>query len=43
MIKVVLDLMLDEEMVTASEGRRGGQKTILYAINKEWTAYNRPK
>ena len=43
MIKVVLDLMLDEEMVTASEGRRGGQKTMLYAINKEWTAYNRPK
>lgn len=43
MIKVVLDLMLDEEMVTASEGRRGGQKTMLYTINKEWTSYNRPK
>jgi hypothetical protein len=42
MIKAVLDQMLDKEMATCIEGLRGNQKTMLYAANKGWSAYNYP-
>lgn len=40
MILIVLDQMLDEEMAVRIDGYRGGQKTKLYAANKEWSPHN---
>jgi hypothetical protein len=39
LIHAVLDLMLDENMATCEDGKRGGQKTKLYKANNDWSCY----
>ena len=41
LIKEVLGLMLDDDMVTKAMGLRGGQNTALYVANKEWSCHKR--
>jgi hypothetical protein len=42
-VKLVLEVMQDGGMVTSFEGKRGGQKTVLYAANKAWSSHQSPE
>lgn len=43
LIRSVLEMMQEHGMATSYEGKRGGQKTVLYVANKEWGGFKHPE